>query len=83
VNGWASEKAQFMTVESISLHSSDKFLYSHRISTSRKIFLHSDIKHGITAIIQPGGSMRDEEIIAAANEHNLAMVFTGIRHFKH
>lgn len=40
-------------------------------------------KHGITAVIQPGGSMRDAEVIAAANEHNLAMVFTGIRHFKH
>lgn len=40
-------------------------------------------KFGITAIIQPGGSMRDEESIQAANEHNLAMVFTGIRHFKH
>jgi phosphoribosylaminoimidazolecarboxamide formyltransferase/IMP cyclohydrolase len=40
-------------------------------------------KHGITAIIQPGGSVRDAEIIAAANEHGLAMVFTGIRHFKH
>jgi phosphoribosylaminoimidazolecarboxamide formyltransferase/IMP cyclohydrolase len=40
-------------------------------------------KYGITAIIQPGGSMRDEETIAAADEHNLAMVFTGIRHFKH
>jgi phosphoribosylaminoimidazolecarboxamide formyltransferase/IMP cyclohydrolase len=40
-------------------------------------------RHGITAIIQPGGSVRDEEIIAAADEHNLAMVFTGIRHFKH
>ena len=40
-------------------------------------------QHGITAIIQPGGSMRDEEAIAAANEHNLAMVFTGVRHFKH
>jgi len=38
---------------------------------------------GITAIIQPGGSVRDEEVIAAANEHNLAMVFTGTRHFKH
>jgi phosphoribosylaminoimidazolecarboxamide formyltransferase/IMP cyclohydrolase len=38
---------------------------------------------GITALIQPGGSVRDEEIIAAANEHNLAMIFTGIRHFKH
>ncbi|HYP29469.1 MAG TPA: bifunctional phosphoribosylaminoimidazolecarboxamide formyltransferase/IMP cyclohydrolase [Blastocatellia bacterium] len=38
---------------------------------------------GITAIIQPGGSVRDEEVMAAANEHNLAMVFTGMRHFKH
>src|SRR6266850_2164951 len=40
-------------------------------------------KHGITAVIQPGGSVRDAEVIAAANEHGLAMVFTGIRHFKH
>lgn len=38
---------------------------------------------GITAVIQPGGSVRDEEVITAANEHNLAMVFTGMRHFKH
>ncbi|MBW1645274.1 MAG: bifunctional phosphoribosylaminoimidazolecarboxamide formyltransferase/IMP cyclohydrolase [Deltaproteobacteria bacterium] len=38
---------------------------------------------GATAIIQPGGSARDEEAIAAADEHNLAMVFTGTRHFKH
>jgi len=38
---------------------------------------------GVTAIIQPGGSVRDEEVIAAADEHGLAMVFTGIRHFKH
>jgi len=40
-------------------------------------------KHGVTAVIQPGGSMRDNEVIEAANEHNLAMVFTGMRHFKH
>ena len=40
-------------------------------------------RHGITAVIQPGGSVRDQEVIAAADEHNLAMVFTGIRHFKH
>ena len=40
-------------------------------------------RHGITAVIQPGGSVRDDEVIAAANEHGLAMVFTGIRHFKH
>ena len=38
---------------------------------------------GITAIIQPGGSIRDDEIIAAANEHNIAMIFTGMRHFRH
>ena len=38
---------------------------------------------GIAAIIQPGGSMRDEETIQAANEHGLAMVFTGMRHFRH
>ncbi|MBK6723361.1 MAG: bifunctional phosphoribosylaminoimidazolecarboxamide formyltransferase/IMP cyclohydrolase [Acidobacteria bacterium] len=40
-------------------------------------------KFGVTAIIQPGGSIKDEESIAAANEHNIAMAFTGIRHFKH
>ena len=38
---------------------------------------------GISAVIQPGGSMRDEEVIAAANEHGMAMVFTGMRHFRH
>ncbi|NVK88891.1 MAG: bifunctional phosphoribosylaminoimidazolecarboxamide formyltransferase/IMP cyclohydrolase, partial [Gammaproteobacteria bacterium] len=38
---------------------------------------------GITAVIQPGGSMRDEEVIAAADEHDMAMVFTGMRHFRH
>jgi len=40
-------------------------------------------KAGITAIIQPGGSVKDEESIKAANEHGIAMVFTGVRHFKH
>ncbi|MFA3791006.1 bifunctional phosphoribosylaminoimidazolecarboxamide formyltransferase/IMP cyclohydrolase [Aliiglaciecola sp. SL4] len=38
---------------------------------------------GIVAVIQPGGSMRDNEVIAAADEHDIAMVFTGMRHFKH
>jgi phosphoribosylaminoimidazolecarboxamide formyltransferase/IMP cyclohydrolase len=38
---------------------------------------------GISCIIQPGGSIRDDEIIAAADEHNIAMVFTGMRHFRH
>jgi len=38
---------------------------------------------GISCVIQPGGSMRDDEVIAAADEHNMAMVFTGMRHFRH
>ena len=38
---------------------------------------------GIKAVIQPGGSLRDAEVIEAANEHDLAMVFTGVRHFRH
>ena len=41
------------------------------------------INCGATSIIQPGGSVRDEEVIAAADEKNVSMVFTGIRHFKH
>ena len=40
-------------------------------------------ENGIVAVIQPGGSMRDEEVIAAADEHGIAMVFTGMRHFRH
>ena len=38
---------------------------------------------GARAVIQPGGSIRDEDVIAAADEHGIAMVFTGIRHFRH
>jgi phosphoribosylaminoimidazolecarboxamide formyltransferase/IMP cyclohydrolase len=41
------------------------------------------VKVGATAVIQPGGSVRDEEVIKAADEHDVAMVFTGIRHFRH
>ncbi|HLC68228.1 MAG TPA: bifunctional phosphoribosylaminoimidazolecarboxamide formyltransferase/IMP cyclohydrolase, partial [Candidatus Bilamarchaeaceae archaeon] len=40
-------------------------------------------KLGVTAIIQPGGSIKDKEVIAAADEHGIAMVFTGTRHFRH
>ena len=40
-------------------------------------------EYGVTAIVSPGGSVRDEEVIKAADEHNIAMIFTGIRHFKH
>jgi phosphoribosylaminoimidazolecarboxamide formyltransferase/IMP cyclohydrolase len=41
------------------------------------------IKHGVTAIIQPGGSVRDKEVIEMADKYNIAMVFTGVRHFRH
>ena len=40
-------------------------------------------KYGITAVIQPGGSIRDNQVVDAVNSHNMAMVFTGKRHFKH
>jgi len=40
-------------------------------------------KHGVTAVIEPGGSVRDDEVVAAANRLGLAMVFTGVRHFRH
>jgi phosphoribosylaminoimidazolecarboxamide formyltransferase / IMP cyclohydrolase len=40
-------------------------------------------KAGATAVVQPGGSVRDQEVIEAANEHNMAMIFTGMRHFRH
>ncbi len=40
-------------------------------------------KQGVTAVIQPGGSKRDDEVIAAADEAGLAMLFTGMRHFRH
>jgi phosphoribosylaminoimidazolecarboxamide formyltransferase/IMP cyclohydrolase len=40
-------------------------------------------EHGVRAIVQPGGSVRDEEVVSAADEHDIAMVFTGMRHFRH
>ncbi|MCX7058260.1 MAG: bifunctional phosphoribosylaminoimidazolecarboxamide formyltransferase/IMP cyclohydrolase, partial [Proteobacteria bacterium] len=40
-------------------------------------------EYGIKAVIQPGGSMRDDEVIAAADEHGMTMVYTGMRHFRH
>ena len=40
-------------------------------------------EHGVRAIVQPGGSIRDDEVVRAADEHGIAMVFTGMRHFRH
>ncbi len=45
--------------------------------------LDSAAEVGVTAVIQPGGSIRDQEVIDAADEHGIAMVFTGMRHFRH
>jgi phosphoribosylaminoimidazolecarboxamide formyltransferase/IMP cyclohydrolase len=41
------------------------------------------IAAGATAVVQPGGSMRDDEVIKAADEHGIAMVLSGVRHFRH
>jgi len=41
------------------------------------------IEAGATAVIQPGGSVKDADVIKAADDHNVAMVFTGVRHFRH
>jgi phosphoribosylaminoimidazolecarboxamide formyltransferase/IMP cyclohydrolase len=45
--------------------------------------LDSAAEVGVTAVIQPGGSLRDDEVIQAADQHGIAMVFTGMRHFRH
>ena len=45
--------------------------------------IHEAAKAGIVAVIEPGGSRKDDEVIAACNEHGLPMIFTGRRHFKH
>ena len=45
--------------------------------------LEGAVEAGATCVVQPGGSIRDDEVIAAANEAGLAMVFTGERHFRH
>jgi phosphoribosylaminoimidazolecarboxamide formyltransferase / IMP cyclohydrolase len=45
--------------------------------------IHAAAQAGVVAVIQPGGSKRDDEVIAACNKHNIAMIFTGARHFKH
>jgi len=70
----AREKAQLPTLGSV-LASDAFFPFRDGVDAAAEA--------GITAIIQPGGSVRDEEVIASANEHDLAMVFTKMRHFRH
>ena len=61
------------------------FLGSHINRHRRRLFSegHKEFLSGATAVVQPGGSVRDPEVIAAADEHGLAMVFTGRRDFRH
>ena len=70
----AAEKANF-SLKGTVLASDAFFPFKDGIDTAAAT--------GATAVIQPGGSVRDEEVIAAADEHNLAMIFTSMRHFKH
>ena len=48
-----------------------------------KVMIDEAAKAGITAVIQPGGSIRDDEVIQAVDEHDMAMILTGVRHFRH
>ena len=75
---WALENALKQGSENVnkSVLASDAFFpFSDSIEAAHKA--------GVTAIIQPGGSIRDEEVISKCNEYGIAMVFTGVRHFKH
>ena len=70
----ASEKAQ-LDLENCVMASDGFFPFRDAVDEA--------VKSGVQAIIQPGGSKRDAEVIAAADEHGIAMVLTGVRHFKH
>ena len=74
IAGIKAQEAGF-TLDGSVMASDAFFPFRDSIDTAAKL--------GITAIIQPGGSMRDKEVIQAANEAGIAMVFTGIRHFRH
>ena len=70
------------------LHDMHSHASTDRVAASDGFFPFPDsvllaAQKGITAIIQPGGSVKDHEIITTANDHNLGMIFTGIRHFRH
>jgi phosphoribosylaminoimidazolecarboxamide formyltransferase/IMP cyclohydrolase len=68
-------KDEELTVEGSSMASDAFFPFRDGLDVAAE--------YGIKAIVQPGGSKRDDEVIAAANEHGIAMVFTGMRHFRH
>ena len=61
-----------------------RILWQHLMPSSHSVDnVDTLAAHGVTAIIQPGGSVRDDESIAACDEYGIAMVFTGKRHFRH
>jgi phosphoribosylaminoimidazolecarboxamide formyltransferase/IMP cyclohydrolase len=71
----AMDKIMVKTMKTLALASDAFFPFRDGIDEA--------VKSGITCVVQPGGSIRDSEVIQAADEHNLAMIFTGVRHFKH
>jgi phosphoribosylaminoimidazolecarboxamide formyltransferase/IMP cyclohydrolase len=85
----AGQMSRVMSVRIAVLQAREqKFSLKGSVMASDAFFPFSDgldvaAKAGVTAVIQPGGSVRDEEVITAANKHGIAMVFTGRRHFKH
>ncbi|MCE7929865.1 MAG: bifunctional phosphoribosylaminoimidazolecarboxamide formyltransferase/IMP cyclohydrolase PurH [Xanthomonadales bacterium PRO6] len=74
IAGWKAQQANLQVVGSV-MASDAFFPFRDGIDAAAKT--------GIRAVIQPGGSMRDAEVIEAADEHRMAMVFTGVRHFRH
>ena len=79
-----AQGSDVVTVEGLGADSTPLLTLSVQVdAASFQPYIDAAAEHGIAAIIQPGGSMRDDEVIQAANEHGLAMVFTGMRHFRH
>jgi phosphoribosylaminoimidazolecarboxamide formyltransferase/IMP cyclohydrolase len=74
IAAWKAEDAG-LVIEGAAMASDAFFPFRDGIDTAAE--------YGIGVVIQPGGSMRDEEVIQAANEHGMAMLFTGMRHFRH
>jgi len=85
----AGQMSRVMSARIAALQAEDrKFSLDGAVMASDAFFPFRDgvdaaAQHGISAVIQPGGSLNDDEVIAAANEHDIAMIFTGQRHFRH
>ena len=65
----------------ITVDSGDRPADQMALMVTRKV--EEAVRQGATAFIQPGGSVRDQEVIEAADRHSMAMIFTGVRHFRH